>query len=293
MQKNIQKKRRNLKKSSGKKRSRPKMRFRFGVMFTIFLLSFTACFFLYMITVNINEDFFKNEFQDTIVTESTVNTSPVATDTENSQSTQTEDSGDGQAPVTVSNPIPESPAVDAEYFENCCLVTDSTLNKMMSYGSFKDVFTSSDLNAVNCTSAKVESSYGTVTVYDTVKIKKPEILYLMLGSDIGSSATDDMINSVRTLVTELHSALPSMKIYIMLLPPLIYDTETATNALIDEYNQKLLSLADSLGVFCIDTNSTLKNDSGILDEKFWSYETLSLSADGYKQIVGYIQTHTV
>ncbi len=293
MQKNIQKKRRNLKKSSGKKRFRPKMRFRFGVMFTIFLLSFTACFFLYMITVNINEDFFKNEFQDTIVTESTVNTSPVATATENSQSTQTEDSGDGQVPVTVSNPIPESPAVDAEYFENCCLVTDSTLNKMMSYGSFKDVFTSSDLNAVNCTSAKVESSYGTVTVYDTVKIKKPEILYLMLGSDVGSSATDDMINSVRTLVTELHSALPSMKIYVMLLPPLIYDTETATNALIDEYNQKLLSLADSLGVFCIDTNSTLKNDSGILDEKFWSYETLSLSADGYKQIVGYIQTHTV
>ena len=290
MQKNIQKKRRNLKKSSGKKRSRPKMRFNFWVMFTIFLLSFTACFFLYMITVNINEDFFKNEFQDTIVTESTVNTSPVLTDTDEPSP---EDSGDSQAPVTVSNPIPESPAVDAEYFENCCLVTDSTLSQMASYGSFKDIFTSSDLNAVNCTSAKVESSYGTVTVYDTVKIKKPEILYLMLGSDIGSSATDDMINSVRTLVTELHSALPSMKIYIMLLPPLIYDTETATNALIDEYNQKLLSLADSLGVFCIDTNSTLKNDSGILDEKFWSYETLSLSADGYKQIVGYIQTHTV
>ncbi|MDE5556162.1 MAG: hypothetical protein K2J32_00515, partial [Ruminococcus sp.] len=54
MNKNVRKKSKNLK--------RPKIKFNFGVLLIIFILSFTACFALYMTASNLNEDFFTDDF---------------------------------------------------------------------------------------------------------------------------------------------------------------------------------------------------------------------------------------
>lgn len=283
-------KNRTVKYRQSKRKGKPKVRFNFWMMFIIFVLSFTACFVLYMLAANFNGDFFKDEFDSNIIEEQ-IQVPDVQQTTDASDKNN---SAENSNSVSITNPVPQSAAVDASYFDNACLITDSTLIQMSDYGKFSpaNIFSSTELNAVDCNTTKVSSNFGTVSVYDIIKNKKPDVLYIMLGSDLGTSDSDEMIASYTTLVNNLHSALNDMKIYVMQLPPVIYDTESITNEMINNYNNKLLAMANAIGVYCIDTNTALKSESGVLAEKFYSYETLALSAEGYSEICGYILTHT-
>lgn len=139
----------------------------------------------------------------------------------------------------------------------------------------------------------METNYGTVTVYETLQIKKPMNVYFMLGSDIGTVTVDEMISNYTTLVSNLHAYKPDMNIYVMQLPPVAADTTTVTNELINEYNTKLLNMANTVGVNCIDTNTALKSVEGTLSAEYWSADTGTFTDEAYKTIAGYILTHTV
>ena len=283
-------KNRTIPRKSSKKRQKPKIRFNFWGMFIIFILSFAACFILYMLAANLNDDFFKDEFENTVI--STQNNGDNSRHSSGDDESSSSDSLTGD--ISITNPVPQSLAVDESYFDSACLVTDSILIDMGKHGKFSstNVFASSELNASNCTTTKIDSSFGNSSVYDIIKSKKPNILYIMLGSDLETSETDSMISNYTMLVNNLHSALPDMKIYIMQIPPVIYNSETLTSDMINDYNNKLLEMCNALGVYCIDTNTALKAENGMLSEEYYSYETLTLSAIGYNKICEYILNHT-
>lgn len=284
---------RNVQRISNKKRGRPKVRFSIWAMIVIFALSFAGCFILYMAAANFNEDFLTEEFDNIVVETTTVPADEPETTTVSAVDTpQTEAAGEAVQNV-VANPVPQSAAVDASYFDNCCLVTDSTLLDISKYTDIKDIIGNDQLSAAGCTTVKVASNYGTVTVYETLQIKKPMNVYIMLGSDIGTSSMDDMINSYTTLVNNLKGYKADTNIYIMQLPPVPYDTETVTNAAINEFNDRLLNLANTAGVHCIDTSTALKSPEGTLSEEYWDAEAQKLNEAAYKAIAGYILTHTV
>lgn len=279
-------KNRTVQRKSSKKKKKPKVRFNFWLMFIIFVLSFAACFVLYMLAVNLNDDFFRDEFDGTYIQKTT----DIPQTTESIA--PAEPVSDGK--VSVTNPVPQSSPADESYFDSTCLITDSTLIQMSDKGKFNatNIFGSTELNASNCTTTKIDSNFGNASVYDIIKDKKPSVLYIMLGSDLGASEINTMISNYTALVNNLHSALPNMKIYVMQFPPVIYDTETLTNDMINEYNNRLLAMCNTVGIYCIDTNTALKSENGTLAEEYWSYETLSLSAAGYEKICEYILTHT-
>lgn len=288
----MNKKRKNGRISDSKKMNRPKIRFNFWILFIIFVLSFAGCFMLYMVAANLDDDFFGDE-SSLITQESNVPDSTSASDSDNEIITS-ESSGEPESPATeIIYPVPQSAAVDASYLENCCLITDSTLLPISSYTDFKDVIGSNELTAVNVGSTKVESAYGTVTPYEAIKLKKPMNVYIMLGSDIGTSSVDDMISSYTSLVSDIKSSLPDTKIYVMQLPPIAADGDTITNALIDEYNSRLIAMARKCGVYCLDTNTDMKANEGSLRTDYFNEETLELTSQYYKDICGYILTHTV
>lgn len=279
-----------------KKRRKPRLRFRFGTLVVIFILGFAACFIIYMVAANANDDFFVDEFDKTIAeleNEGKQNT----TDAVGSEVPGAAEGGtsptENVTPSPVVNPVPESEAQKDEYFADCCLVTDSTLAAMKSFGKFAEgnVFTAPELTAAVCNSAKVESSFGYLTPYEIIKDKKPSVLYIMLGSDLGVSDRDEMIANYTTFVNNLHTSLPSMKIYVMQLPPVIYDSDVVTNEMVNTFNTQLLAMCNTLGVYCIDTNTALKSEEGKLAEDYWSYETLTLSEAGLKAVSDYILTH--
>lgn len=278
---------RSVKRISEKKRNKPKIRFNPWMMIIIFALSFVGCFALYMVAANVDENFFKDEFnKESVIYDNSQNQN------ESSSAEVLEDVTEGSSQVAITNPVPLSAAVDASYFENCCLVSDSTLLSISNYTEFKDVIGNTSLNAISINDVKVDSNYGTVTVYETLKIKKPMNVYIMLGSDIGVSTTDDMISSYTTFISNLKASIPETKIYIMQFPPVYSETATVTNEIINAYNHKLLALANSYGVYCIDINLALKTNEDSLAEEYYSSESGGLSEKAYTDICGYILTHT-
>lgn len=279
----------NIRKKTSKKYKRPKVRFNFGVLLIIFILSFSACFALYMTAANLNEDFFKDEFNAVVIEDSPETSEEEPPETDNNEVSEPENQSAPKAPVT--NPVPQSAAADYTYFDNCCLITDSTLLEIGEHTSFTDVIGDSALNAANCTTAKVESNYGAVTIYDTLKIKKPENVYIMLGSDIGTSTAEDMIASYTDLIGNLTAVLPDMNIYVMQIPPVRTDATPVTNELINTYNEQLLAMSNACGVYCIDTSTALKSVDGNLKEEYWSSEDKKFTEDMYKTVAEYILTH--
>ena len=284
-------KKRSIQRKSSKKRGKPMLRFNIWVLFIIFVLSFAACFILYMLAANLNDNFFKEE-NEPVATQSSDTSDPDAQEPTQAAA-PTEPAGSGDAP-SITNPVPQSEAVDASYFDNCCLITDKTLLRMKDFGKFNDanIYGNDQLSAAGCNTVRVESSYGTVTPYEIIKLKKPDEVYIMLGSDLGTSSIDEMMENYSSLVNNIKGSLPEIKVYVMQLPPVIYDTETVTNDMVNEYNAKLLDMCNKAGVYCIDTNTALKGESGTLSEEYWDYDTLSLSQKAYETVCGYILTHT-
>lgn len=282
-------KKRTVHRVSDSKKNKPFVRFNFWLMVIIFGLSFMACFVLYMVAANLDDNFFDFE------SSSEIQNSEVSNDDLseiNSSGNVPEDSETISSGTSVINPVPESERADDSYFDNAWILTDSTLLDIKFNTSIKNVIGNSQINAVNINESKVESVYGTITAYQNLQIINPENLYIMLGSDIGESSVDDMINSYSTFIANIKSGLPDTKIYIMQLPPVYTDSENLTNDIINDYNSRLIQLADSYSVYCIDTNTILKNNTGTLNEQYYSSESDSLTAEAYSAVYEYILTHT-
>lgn len=269
-------KKRTIQRASNKKHGRPKVKFNFGVLIIILALSFIGCFAMYMITANIKGDFLDEKKSASITKEEQAQegTSDISAEPQNNN---------------IKYPVPPSSAVDASYFKECCMVTDSTLLAISADKSFMEVIGSAQLNAANCNTMQL--SEGS-TICDTVKGKNPQNLYIMLGSDLGTSAAADMINGYTGLISALRSACPDMKIFVMQLPPIKTDTATITNALIDDYNGRLMKMAMTSEVYCIDTNVILKAIEGGLSSEY-SNEDGNLSEKGLKAISDHILLCTV
>lgn len=281
-------KNRTVQRKNGRKKGRPRVHFSFGMLLMIFILSFIICFVLYMLSANINDNFLEEEF-GTSESES----EPVSEDLPGftAETTNAEKAALNNGAIT--NPVPQSETADISYLANCCLITDSALAGMKENGSFSKgtVFGGAEINTSTVMTAKIESSFGTLSPYDIVKQKKPQILYIMLGSELGTVSADEMISNYTTLISSLRSGLPDMKIYVMQYPPVLYDSDILTNEMVNDYNNKLLLMSNTLGVYCIDTNTPLKSEDGRLNEDYWSYETLSFSKTGLDKITEYILTH--
>ena len=282
---------------SNKKRGRPKVRFNLMVVIIITALTFVACFVLYMINANITGDVLDSDDSSTTTTIKTTEavTDENGTSAESEDASQAEETTEAAAQQNNSNiayPVPQSEEADSSYFENCCLISDQTLLSMSQYSDFKDVLGSSQLNASNCNETSITSSYGNVTPYQTIQLKKPQNLYIMLGSDIGTSSIDDMISGYTKLITSLHNYLPEMKIYVMQYPPAPAESTTVTTELVDSYNTRLMDMAKSIGVYCLDTNTPLRSSEGTIDGDYWDDDSAKLTEDACKTIGKYILNHT-
>lgn len=277
-------KKRTVHRVSDSRKNRPFVKFNFWLMVIIFGLSFAVCFVLYMVAANLDDDFFDFESSQS-------QDSEISADVDISENISDSAESDSSA-ISVVNPVPESERADDSYFDNAWILADSTLLDIRFNTTIKNVIGSSQINAVNINETKLDSVYGNITAYQNLQIINPKNLYIMLGSDIGTSSVDDMINSYSNFIADIKSSLPDTKIYIMQIPPVYTDSETLTNETVNDYNSRLIKLADSYSVYCIDTNTILKNNTGTLSDEYYSSETDTLTSQAYSAVYEYILTHT-
>lgn len=281
-------KKRTVHRVSDSRKNRPFVKFNFWLMVIIFGLSFAVCFVLYMVAANLDDNFF--DFESSQSQDSEISADNSA-DTDISENIS--DSAENDSSInSVVNPVPESERADDSYFDNAWILADATLLDIKFNTTIKNVIGSSQINTVNINETKLDSVYGNITAYQNLQIINPKTLYIMLGSDIGTSSVDDMINSYSNFIADIKSSLPDTKIYIMQIPPVYTDSETLTNETVNDYNSRLIKLADNYSVYCIDTNTILKNNTGTLSDEYYSSETNTLTSQAYSAVYEYILTHT-
>ncbi|MGN1480445.1 GDSL-type esterase/lipase family protein [Porcipelethomonas sp.] len=262
----------------------PLIRFRFKVIFIIFILVTAVCFLIYMTGVNIGGN---DSGEGNVLWESQVS------EADSSEAEQTEKTDE------IINPVPASDPLTETYFGKCAFVGDSITVGLSDYQlvPIKNVYAEVGMNIEKINSDTIQTAYGEITVLDALTQAKPENIYIMLGSNgISWLSLNDMISYYSDFVDGVQKALPDSKIYILSIPPVTAGRETAEdepilNSDIDKYNSELLKMADSKKLYYVDINTALKGNDGKLPEENAADDGMHFEKSTYKIMLNYILSH--
>lgn len=275
--------------SYNKKKDRPVVRFRLKAVFLITFAVFILCFVIYMAEANINSK--KMNSVGFSADSSVLSSSEEATEQEDTQKEE----------KSIINPVPASDPLTETYFGKCAFVGDSISVGLADYQlvPVKNVFAEIGMNIEKINTETMKTAYGDVTVIEALKESKPENVYIMLGSNgIAWLSTADMIEYYSQFVDEIKNALPETSIYILSIPPVTAERETAEeepilNSDIDKYNSELLKMADEKKIYYVDINTALKGNDGKFPSDMAEKDGMHFVKTTYTVMLDYILSHTV
>lgn len=274
---------------NSKKKDRPVIRFRFKAVFLITFVVFILCFVIYMAEANINSK--KMNSVGFSADSSVLSSSEEATEPETQHKEE----------KSVINPVPASEPLSETYFGKCVFVGDSISVGLADYQlvPVKNVFAELGMNIEKINTETMKTAYGELTAIEALREAKPENVYIMLGSNgIAWLSTADMTEYYSQFVDEIKSSLPDSKIYILSIPPVTAERETAEeepilNSDIDKYNSELLKMADEKNIYYVDINTALKGNDGKFPSDMAEKDGMHFVKTTYTVMLDYILSHTV
>lgn len=276
-------------------------RFRFDIVVFSCIITFAACFVIYMksgdlqILVGDDTNSSKQVITDNVSGDLNGN-SPSQADVVNSVANNAEAVEPLPAPI---NPVVESESVGMEYFDNCIFVGDSLTMGLASYNIIpaKNVIASIGMNITKIDTEVVKTPYGEFTAIETLTKADKNKIYIMLGSNgIAWLTSGKMIEMYSDFIDEIKTILPNSEIYILSIPPVSTEKETTTegpvlNSQIDIYNSDLLKMANDKKIYFVDINTALKNNQGKLDSDKSQKDGMHFKRDTYDIMLDYIMKH--
>lgn len=267
-----------------KSSSGPLIRFRFKVVFIIFIIVTAVCFFIYMTGANLGNDETENNMflsSDVSKTESIADDSP-------------------DKVKEIINPVPLSEPLTETYFGKCAFVGDSITVGLSDYQivPIKNVYAEIGMNIEKINTDTIQTQFGQTTVLEGLKQAKPENIYIMLGSNgIAWLSVSDMISYYSEFVDSVKQNLPDSNIYILSIPPVTAARESAEeepilNSDIDKYNSELLKMADEKKIYYVDINTALKGNDGKFPEENAAEDGMHFKKTTYSIMLDYILSHT-
>lgn len=218
---------------------------------------------------------------------------------ENTEPLETEINNENESRII--NPVPASEPLTETYFGKCAFVGDSISVGLADFQlvPVKNVFAEIGMNIEKINTETMKTAYGDVTVLEALKEAKPENVYIMLGSNgIAWLSVSDMISYYSQFVDEIIKELPDTKIYILSVPPVTAERETADNepilnSEIDKYNSELLKMADKKKIYYVDINTALKGNDGKFPSDMAEKDGMHFVKTTYSVMLDYILSHTV
>ena len=211
-----------------------------------------------------------------------------------------ESQGETQEHKQIENPVPESNALTPTYFAKCAFVGDSITVGLSDYQlvPMKNVIAEIGMNIEKINTEKMQNAFGETTVLEALTQAEPENIYIMLGSNgIAWMSIDEMIAEYSEFTEGVRKSLPDSNIYVLSIPPVTEKKENSDepilNSNIDEYNSKLLELANKNGYYYVDINTELKGDDGKFPEENAADDGMHFNKATYDVMLDYILRHVV
>lgn len=197
--------------------------------------------------------------------------------------------------------VPESPAVDASYFEDALFIGDSVTLGFRNSGFIpaKNIIAEKNINLNELVANKASYQGKTKTLYQMIdsQMPNPKKIYILLGlNNLPGTENDVSMQYYKRLVETLQATYPDSMIFVESLTPMMQDSEYAkrfSSAKIDDFNVKLLALAEEMGIYYLDLQTVLKDANGYLIGEYSSPDGLHLVKNGHEVMYQYFLTHTV
>ncbi len=201
--------------------------------------------------------------------------------------------------------LPETMDIGQEYVDKLVFLGDSTTLGLQTYGVLPQtqvwVPSNGTLSLFNWATENVmyydpaaPDVAQSLSIPVAAATRQPEFLVITLGVN-GVTLLDETAfkDYYRGLVQAIRQASPGTKVICQSIYPVIDGKapEGVTNAIIDTANTWILSVAEETGVRFLDSNGSLKDDSGNLNSSYESGDGMHLLPDGYQAILQYARTH--
>ncbi len=258
-----------------------------------------------------NEDSSNENRETDYSSESIPDTEPVPSDTADTEADiETQDATSEPLPDITDEPAPtmlcETEDMGQEYIDSVIFLGDSATYGLKSYQMLKDGRDTKQLWATKNATLTLNDILSKKIVYPesgeevsiayAAEMSKPEILIITLGIEgIVYIEEDDFKEEYSSLIDAILTASPNTKIILQSIFPVaseIKNSPKLTNELVDRANTWVYEIASGKGLRYLDTQSVLKNESGVLDSKFDNGGTgITLNDTGFAAVLDYIRTH--
>ena len=314
-------------KNQSKRHRGPLMRFKFGKLILLWILSLIICFATYLYNRNFHpeKEVFVREAKsassgtDSSAAEDSTTPAettappvyePETTDITGAVTGLTDVTGFGgettditvteTTPVfvpTVVNPVPESAPQDPSYLQTCAFVGGTDIYNFGKAGLLKtfNVYASDRLNLTNYTKEYIDLAGTSIRILSALNSASCPI-YLMFGTEnLYDQPADQTADQFSVMLNSLIATAPEAKIYIMAIPPVTAAAEQGdkplTNSKIDEYNSLLLQLANEKSIHFIDINTALKNNDSRLNYEYAMEDGVHLTSEAGQVVLNYVLNH--
>ncbi|MBQ8922682.1 MAG: hypothetical protein IJ060_11090 [Oscillospiraceae bacterium] len=301
------------------KRRGPVMRFKFSRLVLIWVLSLIICFGAYLYKVNFHPDPEKTTDTESsaVVEESSLaeESSVYVPDSDESSQgdslidvslAESEDEPAVPAGPKKINPVPGTVVSShtPDYLDTCAFIGETNIYNLGLAGLLKapyGYYASETLTLQNYQKEQVILKDGTspegtgIRVLSAIRSASCPI-YLMFGTEsLSTQGADETAEQFRIFMNDVQAAAPEAEIFVMSIPPVTLAAEKAEkpikNAVIDEYNSKLLEICNEENVYFVDTNTALKDNNGRLDAHYAMEDGIHLTTEAGQILLNYVLTH--
>ncbi len=220
---------------------------------------------------------------------------------ETSSETQSQEESKEPTPPPPNGVVPESEKVLSAYFSDAVFIGDSITDGIKLYGimSSATVYSYTGLGLDNIyTKEVVDRGDGTkIPIMDAVKASDANKFYILIGMNSIQYSKENFVKKYAAIVEDIKTFHPDAIIYVQSITPLCEEKANAhgykfSNSTVKEYNEALIEMVQEKGVYFLNINEALADESGALPEDVTT-DGLHFGPAHYQKWFDYLKTHTV
>lgn len=207
--------------------------------------------------------------------------------------------------VKVETLVPKSPAASDSYFENAIFIGDSISVGLRAYGVLptQNVLAEQSVNILNLLNGDpvyrtTGSEKKPVLQAIDERIPNPDKIYILIGANgIPGLSNEAHIKYYSQFIDQLKQKYPDAMIFVESVTPITatskYIRDSFTTEKINDFNDKLYAMAQEKGLYYLNVQEVLMDDTGHLIVDYDAGDGMHLKSNGHKAMYEYYLTHTV
>lgn len=193
--------------------------------------------------------------------------------------------------------------VEDDYFADAVFIGDSRTVGMYEYGGLQDISTfyaSTGLSVYRLFTDKIVEVPGQrqkITVEDALSQRQFAKVYLMIGiNELGTGTAESFLQKYAESVAHIRELQPDAVIYLQSIMRVTAERsgqgDYITNEAIDIRNEGIAGLADNEGIFYLDVNEAVCDESGAMVPDY-TFDGVHLKAQYISLWKDYLQSHAI